>query len=249
MENKVILFDTVGRIREEMLCKSDFQMIGDYPLAIIKSFLGPPSELDNYLTKIVNWRKTQPLNGENDIDRLTTKRSYVRRDTSATTPQNVLTQRLFDCYQISTFDDDALSSITKPIVSAMRELDDAVSGKLRKNIAWLPRENLIGALRPQILHYPGNGGFFDWHTHALVPQRYGLILEMSKKGRDYDSGGTSFKLNRNVIVNSGDYADQTDVILFRYDLEHKVGPFIKHCMGSETDPFDFGRFSFIMPII
>lgn len=76
-------------------------------------------------------------------------------------------------------------------------------------------------LRLKVLHYPQGGGFLDMHKHPLEPQRVGVILSLSEKGVDSNSGGTVF-IAQNGIADTSAYHNIGDVVLFRYDLEHEV---------------------------
>lgn len=78
-------------------------------------------------------------------------------------------------------------------------------------------------VRIKALQYPRGGGFLQKHTHPLEPQRAGLILALSKCGVDFCQGGTSFVTPDGLVDTSG-WHDAGDLILFRYDLEHAVGP-------------------------
>lgn len=75
----------------------------------------------------------------------------------------------------------------------------------------------------QVIHYPKGGGFFDWHEHPKFPANYGVILNLAKKGRDFNQGQTEIKVNDNIIK-IDDFADIGDLTLFRFDLEHRVAP-------------------------
>ena len=100
--------------------------------------------------------------------------------------------------------------------------------------------------RPQLLHYPVGGGFFDWHTHPRFPNNYGLILNLSKKGRDFNAGQTEVKIENGEIIKVEDYADIGDLILFRYDLLHRVSP----CDSDRDLVFsEGGRWTAILPLL
>lgn len=102
-----------------------------------------------------------------------------------------------------------------------------------------PREDYIR----QAIQYPRGGGFFDEHDHDLEPQRIGLILMASQRGRDYLTGNVRFKINgewREVFLNSG------DVCLFRHDLPHDI-------TSVDPDaPLDWsksdGRWTFVLSV-
>lgn len=102
-----------------------------------------------------------------------------------------------------------------------------------------PREDYIR----QGIQYPRGGGFFNEHDHDLDPQRIGLILMASQRGRDYETGNVRFKIGgewREVFLNCG------DVCLFRHDLPHDI-------TSVDPDaPLDWsrsdGRWTFVLSI-
>jgi hypothetical protein len=74
----------------------------------------------------------------------------------------------------------------------------------------------------ELLHYYDTC-YFSRHNHEKDPQFFGLILQLSKLGTDYSSGGTVFYTN-NEIVDINHYATQGDMIMFKYDIGHEVTP-------------------------
>ncbi|MBL6691033.1 MAG: hypothetical protein ISP91_11620 [Pseudomonadales bacterium] len=77
--------------------------------------------------------------------------------------------------------------------------------------------------RVKLLQYVCGGGFLAQHTHPLEPQRVGLICALSERGKDYDSGGTTFDTPSGK-VDTGAFHSAGDIIAFRYDLPHEVLP-------------------------
>lgn len=94
---------------------------------------------------------------------------------------------------------------------------------------------------PLIFHYPPLVGKFEWHRHETTYQSYQVLLNITKRGRDYEGGETSFRMDNGDIVTLGDEFDQGDIFVFPYHLEHKVGPIIS---GGRTN---VGRISVLMP--
>ena len=93
-------------------------------------------------------------------------------------------------------------------------------------------QNLIGetkfdisltGLRLKVLQYPEGGAFLHEHTHPLEPQNVGLILSLSKIGVDFKKGAAAF-MTPEGFVDTVQFHDIGDVILFRYDLQHEVTP-------------------------
>lgn len=95
--------------------------------------------------------------------------------------------------------------------------------KLQNAIAGTDYRFDMPEVRIKALQYPSGGGFLMKHTHPIEPQRVGLILGLSQNGVDFECGGTSFVTPQGP-VDTGPWHDAGDLILFRYDLEHAVGP-------------------------
>ena len=72
----------------------------------------------------------------------------------------------------------------------------------------------------ELLHYRENG-YFGRHRHNRDPQRFGIILQLSKLGVDHIAGGTVFYIDDKVI-DINQHSDQGDLIIFKYDIEHEV---------------------------
>ena len=97
--------------------------------------------------------------------------------------------------------------------------------------------------RIQVIHYPSGGGYFDWHKHKRYPTNYGMILNLSKK-TNYSSGGNEFKYKNKIIKLKK--LDAGDLVLFRYDLIHRVSEVEK----NRNLTFDKnGRWTLILPIL
>jgi hypothetical protein len=98
--------------------------------------------------------------------------------------------------------------------------------------------------RPQLLQYPRGGGMFGRHLHALEPQRIGLVLAISERGQDFNSGGTHFDV-KGEDVSSEDVHDIGDLLLFRFDIPHWIAPV------DMAQPCDYslasGRWTAVLP--
>ena len=98
--------------------------------------------------------------------------------------------------------------------------------------------------RPQIIHYPSGGGLFGRHTHPLEPQRIGLILGLSQRGRDFRSGATGFEVDGRGL-GTEECHDIGDLVLFRFDIPHWV------TAVDQGDKFDQsserGRWTAVLP--
>ena len=99
-------------------------------------------------------------------------------------------------------------------------------------------------LHPQIIQYPLGGGIFGRHFHPLEPQRIGLIVGLSRYGTDYDSGGTCFEADGNV-VDIEQHHDIGDIALFRFDLPHWVNPSDLKCKFDWNS--ERGRWTMVLP--
>ncbi len=152
------------------------------------------------------------------LDRLEMSASFVRRDVN---PSLSVTKHTFDSYFIEmTEPKDALGRVTKSVFEAMYLVDAAINEPLRGQSFVVGNTSAL-ALRPQIIHYPQGGGFFAWHSHERMPQGYGLILNLSQPGVDYQSGSTCFKIDdQDVSIN--DVHGFGALALFRFDLLHMV---------------------------
>jgi len=100
-------------------------------------------------------------------------------------------------------------------------------------------------LLPQIIHYPRGGGFFDWHIHPRNPVNYGLIHKLSKRGSNFMKGATEILCSDSDVLKVEEYSDIGDLVLFKYDLKHRVAP----CDPDNDLVFDInGRWTAILPI-
>lgn len=122
----------------------------------------------------------------------------------------------------------------------LRVLQNSITG----NRAEFEIPGSGASLHPQIIQYPLGGGLFGRHFHPLVPQRIGLIAALSRRGVDYDKGGTCFDID-GTVIDIEPYHDFGDVALFRFDIPHWVNPSDlrrKFGWGSES-----GRWTMVLP--
>jgi len=88
-------------------------------------------------------------------------------------------------------------------------------------------------------------GFFDWHSHPRFPVNYGLILNLSEKCVNLNEGATEIIRNNGDKICVEDFSDIGDLILFKFDLKHRVAP----CNPKDDMVFDVnGRWTALMPI-
>jgi len=88
-------------------------------------------------------------------------------------PSKAITDRIFRTCLIFPDDELPVVNLTMPIFKKMESFQKKYLG-----IEKFINDKVQG--RPQIIHYPIGGGFFDWHTHPRFPTNYGLILNLSK---------------------------------------------------------------------
>ena len=154
-------------------------------------------------------------------------------------PSKAITDRIFRTCLIFPDDELPVVNLTMPIFKKMESFQKKYLG-----IEKFINDKVQG--RPQIIHYPIGGGFFDWHTHPRFPTNYGLILNLSKKGRDFNFGQTEIKTENGEIIKVEKYADIGDLILFRYDLSHRVAP----CDPDQDLVFsEKGRWTAVLPLL
>ncbi len=104
------------------------------------------------------------------------------------------------------------------VFEPMRDLQNRITGQ---NAQW-NKDKSGKKLHPQIIHYPCGGGMFSTHVHPLHPQKVGLILAISERGVDFNSGGAGFELPDSTLVDSSASHNISDLLMFKYDLRHWV---------------------------
>lgn len=119
------------------------------------------------------------------------------------------------CFNDADALDGELGAQTRWVIGAMRDLQNRVAGT--------SFDFSLAGLRTKVLRYPTGGGYLAEHLHPLEPQRLGLILSLSRIGEDFLEGGTTFRTPFG-FVDTNQYHDIGDVIIFRYDLAHGVKP-------------------------
>lgn len=160
---------------------------------------------------------------------------------------NSMTPHVFHSYNFDLPDSSLDQGFTQDlfdIFNEMKKLQQEISFRaLNYNMAG----DVLPRLRPQIIHYPCGGGYFDYHVHPFEPQRIGLILNLSRIGRDYDTGGTSFFYKRKE-VSIENYHDIGDIALFRYDLLHSAKKVNLNESKLICDVDSKGKWSAILPV-
>src|SRR5258708_10397925 len=114
---------------------------------------------------------------------------------------------------------DAVSGNIGQAVSSVA----ALMRDLQNRVANTKYDFDLTGLRVKVLRYPAGGGYLSEHEHPLKPQRIGLITSLSRIGDDFVNGGTTFRTPLG-FVDTNEYHDIGDIIIFRYDLAHAVRP-------------------------
>lgn len=153
-------------------------------------------------------------------------------------PTKVQTNRIFRSFH---FNKNNGSNVYTKVISFFDKMEE-----FQKNYVVPDNQIPNGFKRGyQILHYPKGGGYFDWHEHPRHPVNYGLIVNLSEKKIDFNEGQTEFKVG-NDIIKIDEYADIGDLVLFRFDLEHRVAP----CDPNEDLLFSSnGRWTAVLPLL
>ena len=154
-------------------------------------------------------------------------------------PQQAANARIFRTLNFTDFSSPYLSNAQTEIFRAMCTFQDH---QVLREPDWQAHKQ---TRYMQILHYPRGGGFLDWHDHPRQPVNYGLIVNLSKRGRDFDHGATEIIDQTGATIRVEDHCDIGDLVVFRYDLKHRVAP----CDPEHDLCFDTaGRWTAIMPI-
>jgi hypothetical protein len=142
--------------------------------------------------------------------------------------------------QLGTLAPTELSRKLAAIFGPLQRFQNELTG----NNAGFVRDGNGPKLHPQAIHYPTGGGMFGKHIHSLEPQRIGLILGLSERGRDFQCGATHFEIDGND-VGTDDVHDIGDMILFRFDVPHWITPV------DANDVLDYsssrGRWTAVLP--
>ena len=194
----------------------------------------PEAVMDRCKATLLTWQAEHP---ESNPERLQVNAHWWRRDINPPSK----TKHLFEtfCF-VFKGEKDSLSQI-EVVFEDMGAIWRALTGRTETMAMGAGGK----VLRPQAIHYPRVGGFFDWHIHELAPQGIGLILGLSKGGRDFESGGTRFRADGQEL-DSVKAHDIGDICLFRYDVGHSVG---------EVDgnyPLEWGgtgRWTMVLPLM
>ena len=191
------------------------------PVIIIKNFVSK-----NLCARIINYC--------DKISKNTVHRKYSKNKdfySLDVLPSKVKTDRIFRTF--------ILSNKTQKKYKFINEIIQFQREKILK------LKNKKKFSKVQVIHYPVGGGFFAEHQHQRYPTNYGIILTLSKKGRDFSTGVTNFRMKKKKINIEKYNITAGDIILFRYDLKHSISP----CNPKENLSFNKkGRWTMIFPV-
>jgi hypothetical protein len=102
-------------------------------------------------------------------------------------------------------------------------------------------------LNLEVLHYPQGGGHMERHNHKHQDPaaKMSMILGVSKRGQDFNRGGTCFTINGET-VDTSEVHDQGDLLLFASDMGHWVSPCDPELELDLEQPQ--GRWTAILPL-
>ena len=207
-------------IRETIKSKNDYDVI------IIKNFelkricQNVINETHSLMKKLPSQKYIDGNRFSFDVFPMNTKTNRVYRNISINTSSKMISTNTLNILK-------KLSSFQQKYVS----IKSKITNKMKHQC--------------HIFHYPIGGGFFDWHEHARFPVNYGLIFNLSQKGKHFLNGGTEIISGSNKLIKIENYSDVGDLILFKYDLKHRVSPIdsSKDLTFTKT-----GRWTIILPI-
>lgn len=211
------------------------RLLGEGHVVILKGVF-PPEEMLAYRRAVTRWRDETPPYPHGQSPNATPDVNYHRADTGEI-PSAI--PHIFHQYGFNTPArlPDYVGLPTQRIARLMLDLQNNVGGT-RFDIS-------VTGMRVKLLHYPAGGGFLTEHQHPLEPQRVGLIASLSRIGEDFRTGGTTFKTPFGRVDTDREH-DIGDIILFRYDLPHVVGPVDE---DEAIDwPAETGKWSFVLDL-
>ena len=211
----------VNIIKKKQILTLKKKINENIPVIIIKNFVNKSicAKIINYCDKI----------SKNTLHRKYSKnKDFYSLDVL---PSNVKTNRIFRTF--------ILSNKTQKKYKFINEIIQFQKDKILK------LKNKKKFSKVQVIHYPVGGGFFAEHQHTRYPTNYGIILTLSRKGRDFNTGVTNFRLKNKKINIEKHNITAGDIILFRYDLKHSISP----CNPKENLSFNKkGRWTMIFPV-
>lgn len=212
-----------------------FDLVMSKGVAVVRG-VADPSALTDLRSSVYAWGlKTEPLPAQTYTD------ENFHSIESGISPR----QKTPHCYHAYNFNQirSASGDVREGLLGLFERLSVFQNRLTSQNGAFEPDPE-GRKQRPQIIQYPSGGGMFGRHFHPLEPQRIGLVLGLSKRGRDFTSGGTWFEVDGRRC-GSEDCHDIGDMILFRFDIAHWVTAVDQ---GEKFDPSsERGRWTAVLP--
>jgi hypothetical protein len=182
-------------------------------VAVLKRVL-PLEDLENMRNAVSEWGRRTPL---------TAPQTYLNENFHAIERGISPRQKTLHLYHAYNFNRllQLPAGMSKTLLQVYEPLRELYCRLTSRELGW--GEVQEGArLRPQVIQYPAGGGHFATHQHPLTPQRIGFILSLSQRGTNYETGSVGFEALNGQTIDSADWHDFGDMILFRFDLRHWV---------------------------
>jgi hypothetical protein len=211
------------------------ERLNRFPLLIVKGFAEPAACKTAHSLAAAFMAAQEPT----VRDRFDARHSYYSVDIE---PPKSNTRRVFRSLILVPDEADPLWPRMRPCFDRQA----AFYNRLRDTAFGFSCEPDLRGFRPQVIHYPRGGGYFDTHQHPLMPMQYGLILNISSKGRDFSSGQTYFMLDGEKVSIDAQH-ELGDLCLFRYDLPHGIDPVDPQAGDYRWDAT--GRWTAVVPLL
>lgn len=190
----------VYKVKKKNISAIDQLVKKNVPVIIVKNFINK-TFCKNVIKYCINISKN------NSHRKLTKEGNFFSTDIH---PNNVKTDRVFRKYMLGSHFEKKFKKINEIIRFQKEKLLKFKNKDLKSEV--------------QVVHYPRGGGYFEEHSHKRYPTNYGIIITLSEKGRDFNRGVTNVKF-KNKYINLEKYNISCgDLILFRFDLPHKISP-------------------------
>jgi len=226
-----------GVIDTEISIADIFENVMNKKIAIIKGVF-PAADARRLRDLAFQWGLGQSISQSGDFYNQGKKNNFYKQQGISKIQKTLHYYRTHNFNNYDELNNDELEELLTNFFTPLKNFYNVLTG----NTADFIGEHKI--IHPEIIHYPSGGGFFAKHFHSLEPQRIGMIVSLSKYGEDYNSGGTGFEVDGD-IVDSEKYHDIGDIVLFRYDLGHWVSPCdIEEAMDASSPR---GRWTLILP--
>ena len=158
-------------------------------------------------------------------------------------PEKSKTPHIFHAYNFNNLNglENSLKQTLRTVFDPMIELQNRLAGT-SGDLQDLEAQYI---LHPQIIHYPVGGGYFEKHIHPFEPQKFGLIVSLSEKGKHFQTGATLYYDQSDQETDLDHTQTIGSLTIFKYDIPHAVGIVDKNNSLSFDQPS--GRWSAILP--